>query len=96
MTFLFHPDAELEFNQSIDYYENIRAGLGHDFAVEAYLTIQRIIEYPEAWPVFDGDVRRSLLRRFPYGVLYTLENGSVFIVAVMNLHRAPDYWQDRN
>lgn len=48
MTYSFHPDAELEFNQSIDYYENIRAGLGHDFAVEAYLTIQRIIEYPEA------------------------------------------------
>lgn len=96
MTFSFHPDAELEFNQSIDYYENIWAGLGNDFAVEVYLTIQRIIEYPEAWPVFDGDVRRSLLRRFPYGVLYTLEGGSVFIVAVMNLHRAPDYWQDRN
>ncbi len=39
MTFSFHPDAEIEFNQSIDYYENIRAGLGHDFAVETYLTI---------------------------------------------------------
>lgn len=96
MSFSFHADAELEFNQAIDYYENIQPGLGNDFALEVYLTIQRVIEYPIAWPVFDGDIRRSLLRRFPYGVLYSIERESVFIVAVMNLHRAPDYWYGRD
>lgn len=96
MTFSFHPDAELEFNQAIDYYESIQEDLGNDFALEVYLTIQRVIEYPSAWPVIDGDLRRSLLRRFPYGVLYSIEQESVFIVAVMNLHRVPDYWYGRD
>ena len=45
---LNHPEAEEEFNNAIDYYENVEPGLGYDFAIEAYSTIQRIIEYPKA------------------------------------------------
>lgn len=95
MTYSFHPDAEEEFNQGIEYYEEIEPGLGYDFAVEVYSTIQRSVAYPKAWAVLDGDVRRSLVRRFPYGVLYSEEQDGLFIVAVMNLHRDPDYWKDR-
>ena len=61
MTFSFHPDAEEEFNLAIDYYEAIDSGLGLDFALEVYETIQRSIEYPKAWAVLDGDIRRSLV-----------------------------------
>ena len=71
MTFSFHPEAETEFNDAIDYYEEKERGLGYDFAVEVYATIQRITAFPEAWPVLKNDVRRSLVRRFPYGVLYS-------------------------
>lgn len=95
MNYSFHPDAEEEFNQAIDYYEEIEAGLGYDFAGEVYTTIQRSLIYPKAWPVLEGDVRRCLVSRFPYGVLYSVEQGELFILAIMNLHRDPDYWSDR-
>ncbi len=39
MIYSFHPDAEEEFNQVIEYYEEIETGLGYDFAVEVYSTI---------------------------------------------------------
>ena len=71
MTFSFHPDAEAEFIKAIEYYENIEAGLGFDFAVEVHFTIQRAVSFPKAWPVIDGEIRRSLVRRFPFGVLYS-------------------------
>lgn len=73
MKFLFHPEAEAEFNDAIDYYEDKERGLGYDFAVavEVYATLQRITAFPEAWPIMKNDVRRSLVKRFPYGVLYS-------------------------
>jgi len=95
MSYRFHPEAEAELNLSIDYYESIEPGLGYDFALEVYETIQRAVDFPKAWTILDDDVRRSLVKRFPYGVLYSEEPDGVFILAVMNLHRAPDYWKHR-
>lgn len=95
MSFVFHPAAEAEFNAAIEYYEGIEPGLGRDFAVEVHAAIQRAAAYPKAWAVLDGDVRRSLVRRFPYGVLYAEASQCLFVLAVMNLHRHPDYWKGR-
>jgi hypothetical protein len=47
----FHPDAESEFLLAIDFYEDREAGLGRDFALEIYSTVERILTYPDAWPV---------------------------------------------
>lgn len=95
MNFQFHPDAETELSEAIQYYEEVERGLGLDFAVEVYSSVQRAITYPHAWMIIEGEVRRALVRRFPYGVLYSEEEGGVLIVAVMHLHRAPDYWRSR-
>jgi len=95
MKFSFHPEAEAEFNDAIDYYEDKERGLGYDFAVEVYATIQRIVGFPKAWPVMKNGFRRSLVRRFPYGVLYSEEDEEIWIVAVMHLHRNPEYWDGR-
>ena len=95
MNFSFHPEAEIEFNKSIDYYEEIGSGLGYDLALEVYSTIKRSVEFPDAWTVFEGEIRRSLVKRFPYGILYSKEQKGIFIVAVMNLYRQPEYWKHR-
>ena len=70
MTFVFHPEAEEEFIAAIDYYEDREAGLGYDFSTEAFTAIQNIVGYPDAWPIIEEDVRRCLVNRFPYSVLY--------------------------
>jgi toxin ParE1/3/4 len=95
MTFAFHPDAKTEFFGAINYYENVETGLGFDFSVEIFSTIQNIVDYPNAWPVLEAEVRRCLVNRFPYGVLYSIEADEIYILAVMHLHRDPDYWKDR-
>ena len=95
MSVAFHPEAEKELNEAIDYYKDIEPGLGYDFALEVYSSISRSVDLPKAWAVLEGDIRRSLVRRFPYGILYSEEKDGIFIVAVMNLHRAPGYWKKR-
>jgi len=55
---LFYPEAEEEFNQAIDYYNDVEQGLGDDFAYEIYTSIRRVVEFPKAWPVLENEVRR--------------------------------------
>jgi len=69
--------------------------LGRDFALEVYSSIQRSVSLPTAWAVIDGDIRRSLVSRFPYGILYSNLDMEFYIIAVMNLHRDSDYWKNR-
>lgn len=95
MKYSFHPDAEIEFLNAVDYYEEIEQGLGLDFANEIYSAINRAYDMPDAWTSFNGPIRRSLAKRFPYGVLYIFEDDKIFIIAVMHLHRDPDYWTNR-
>ncbi len=95
MSFSFHPDAEKEFLKAIDYYEESESGLGYDFALEVYSAVKMSADYPDAWALLDGEIRRSLVKRFPYGVLYSKEKKGIFILAVMNLHRDPEYWKER-
>ena len=95
MNFDFHPEAETEFLEAIAYYEGCEPGLGEGFSLEVYSTLQNILLYPLAWPVLEDEIRRCLIHRFPYGVLYSVEPDRVYILAVMHLHRHPDHWKHR-
>ena len=55
----------------------------------------RIAQFPEAWHPLSKRTRRCLVKRFPYGVIYTKRGEEIIIIAVANLHRKPDYWKNR-
>jgi len=95
MNYYFHPEAEAEFIAAIDYYEEKQSGLGYDFAREVYTGIKSILEHPQTWPVLEGEIRRRLIGRFPYAILYSDEEQTIYILAVMHLHREPNYWKKR-
>ncbi len=78
-----------------ELYEGRVPGLGLAFLSELEEGIRRISRAPNRWPVLSGAVRRYLLKRFPYGILYTADDGGILILAVMHLHRRPGYWKDR-
>jgi plasmid stabilization system protein ParE len=95
MKYFFHPDAEEELNLAIDYYQERKLGLGYEFATEIYKTIQRVMEFPNAWQCLDDDIRRCLTNRFPFGIIYYQKDNSIIILAVMHMHQKPNYWQER-
>jgi len=95
MTYKFHPEAELELNYAINYYEACQPHLGIEFADEVFQSIHRILDFPKAWQVIDADIRRCLTKRFPFGVIYYQKNEQIIILAVMQLNREPNYWMDR-
>ncbi len=95
MTHEFHPEALEEYRKAAVHYSERDPGLALRFIEAVEETIQKILEAPTRWRVIDEDVRRCLTRIFPYGVLYTLEQDFILIVAVMHCSREPGYWKQR-
>ena len=93
MKFRLLPSAASELRAAALYYETQVSGLGHDFIQEVRATISRISQWPEAWQPLDEEIRRCRTHRFPYGIIYAVENGDVLILSVMHLHRHPDSWR---
>jgi plasmid stabilization system protein ParE len=93
MKYRLLPPAAGELRSAARYYEGQVPGLGHDFLLEVRATIIRILQWPEAWQPLDAEIRRCRTHRFPYGIIYAVENGEILIVSVMHLHRHPDSWR---
>ena len=92
----FHLLAELELNEAAAYFELEKPGLGARFLTEVDRCIESLVKHPQAGAIILGDVRRRLVRRFPYAVLYTIKPEGVRIIAIMNLKRRPLYWVGRS
>ena len=91
----FHRLADRELNGAAQYYELENPGLGSSFLKEVDRCLQLIEEHPAAGMILRDSVRRRLLRRFPYALLYKIKPSSIRILAVMNLKRRPTYWVGR-
>ena len=95
MRVTFNELAQRELNDAAQYYEHEQAGLGAAFIAEVERTTRALVELPFASPVVLNSVRRRLCSRFPYGLLYTVAESEIRILAVMNLKRRPGYWVGR-
>jgi hypothetical protein len=65
----FLNPATIEFTAAISYYNEQSEGLGFEFAAEVNRTMERILQYPEAWPKLSKRTRRCRTNRFPYGLI---------------------------
>ena len=91
----FLPPAKDELTEAISYYNAQGEGLGYEFAAEMKRTLERIVQYPDAWSQLSNRTRRCRTNRFPYGVIYQIRKKTLLIVAVMHLSREPETWKSR-
>lgn len=91
----FHEMAESELNEATDYYESKVAGLGRAFLSEVERVSRFIQQNPESAPIILKVVRRKILSRFPYSIMYSIVNDSIRILAIANHKRRPFYWHIR-
>ena len=77
------------------YYEQQAAGLGKEFIQKLESAFDDIAINPERWPVIRDEIRRRLIYRFPYAVLYRIEPAEVVVLAMAHLRRRPEYWTER-
>lgn len=88
-------EADQDLAAAASWYEQRRGGLGHDFLDEALSMFRDIAEQPLSYPVVHRETRRALMRRFPFGIYFRLEQAQIVVVAVIHASRHPGRWQSR-
>jgi hypothetical protein len=87
--------AQWELNDAVQWYNGQSVGLGTEFLDEPDIAVRRVAMFPESCPEIEPGLRRCTISRFPYGLIYGLDEATVVIVAVAHLHRQPRYWAER-
>jgi plasmid stabilization system protein ParE len=95
MKISFLTPAQKELNDAVDWYNEQSTALGNEFLDELDRSLRRIAAYPQSCTEIEPELRRCLIARFPYGLIYGLEEDKIIIVAVAHLHRLPRCWSDR-
>lgn len=92
MQLRFTRFAYQELQDAIEYYDIQVEGLGSRFKESVELGLKRIKEHPEAWEKYSESTRKYTMGKFPFKIIYNLENDLITIIAIANSHRKPNYW----
>ncbi|HEU0078880.1 MAG TPA: type II toxin-antitoxin system RelE/ParE family toxin [Longimicrobiaceae bacterium] len=91
----FTEEAEADAREASAFYAGRSPGLEGEFTAELDRVLALLAENPEIGVPVSGGLRRLLLRRFPYYLLYRVEEDVILVLAVGHHSRRPGYWRDR-
>ena len=91
----FHREALEEYAQAAADYAAIQPELGGRFYDEVERLISDVCRAPQLYRRIRGPIRRHFSTVFPFAILYEDKPDHVRILAVMPMHREPDYWLHR-
>ncbi len=91
----YHQAAEDELLSEVGYLELRAAGLGRRFFAEVRRAEGVIAQFPQSGREVLPGIRKWVLRKFPFSLLYSLEEQGLLILAVAHHRRRPGYWVSR-
>jgi plasmid stabilization system protein ParE len=89
------PEALEEIADAAAWYDGRATGLSADFLRALDSTLASVRRNPRQYPVIRNDLRRALLRRFPYSVVYTATDEEIVVVARAHWRQDPRHWYKR-
>ena len=92
---VLRAEAEAEFDEAFDFYDARRPGFGPEFVAEVQRVFDRVAAHPLICQVVFADVRKAVVRRFPYCVFYRPHADQVEVIAVFHTSRDPSIWHGR-
>ena len=95
MKVLFSDFATSEVQDAADFLDLEFEGLGTAFEEDVLRAATLISKYPEAGASERPGIRRVLLHKFPYKLIYAVKQSYILVLAVPHQHRDPNYWIDR-
>ena len=95
MIFRFTPEADAELTEARQWYSHHRKDLDLEFMQCIEVALARIQSNPRLFPVVHGRLRRAVVRRFPFAILYEVKAREIQIIAVFHSRRNPDVWKSR-
>lgn len=96
----FAPEVPAELAEAVLWYEARKQGLGEDLLAEIEATISIVGDRPRSFPRLqdvspDLEIRRALLARFPYALVFLVRPEEVRVLAIAHVKRRPGYWLSR-
>ena len=91
----FRPEARLDILEARAWYEERAEGLGSEFARAVDGAASGILRFPKAFPTVHGQVRKAVLRRFPYSLLFLIDGDELVVLGCFHHRRDPRTWTDR-
>jgi len=91
-----HPGALDEIQSAASWYSDRSESAAAAFVTELDKAIALIAEAPFRWPIAKNGARKFILNRFPFAVVYRVNESRLQILAVAHGHRRPGYWKSRS
>jgi plasmid stabilization system protein ParE len=95
-TLIIRPEAERDIRDAYAWYEKQVQGLGSNFLLNVDAALRSVQRNPSQYQIVHQEVRHCLMRRFPYSILYVVEDQRIVILAVFHAKRDPISWQERS
>lgn len=82
-------EAAAELDDAFNYYQHLQLGLGNKFISRFKEASELIQIFPRGWQQLSTQLRRTLIKGFPYGIIYYLIADEIIVVAIANLNQKP-------
>ncbi len=89
------PEANADLREGLAWYENIHADLDLRFALAMEAAVEVIAQSPRRFQIVHGEIRRAGVKRFPYVLLFKVENNRIVVIACMHGRHNPRRWKFR-
>jgi toxin ParE1/3/4 len=87
---IFDPEARIEFDKAVAWYDEQQEGLGDRFEAAVHATFRRIRKNPQKFRLVGRTVREARVNIFKkYGVFFHVEPEFIGVVAVFHGSRDP-------
>ncbi len=90
-----HDEAKQELREVAAYYRAKSPRLERAFLSEFQQACNDLRRFPLSRPRGTAGTRKSVLRSFPYNIIYLLQPMRIVIIAVAHQKRRPGYWLER-
>ena len=91
----FHEEASEEYLAAFLWYFDRSETVAKRFAQELSRAIELIADAPHRWPEYSPGLRKFVLRRFPFIVVYRESPSAIQVLAVAHSRKRPGYWKAR-
>jgi len=88
-------DAEKDITVSIKFYEDKQKNLGKRFFNMVLKAFELIRKNPYAYPKTENNIRKHVMQKFPFVILYIVTKPLIKIIAVFNTYRNPELLKKR-
>jgi plasmid stabilization system protein ParE len=87
--YVLYRKAGNDLERIINWYEHLSPGLSIYFLEEVEKSLNNILANPYSYKLVTSEVRRCLMKKFPYVIYYVLDRNMIVVLRVRGKRQRP-------